>query len=160
MLNTEACAGVFNFEEHGVVLGNWERGELYSTDILEDLNNWVGGWVDWNLALDLQGGPNWVGNYVDSPIIVDAEKDVFYKQPMFYHLGHFSKFVIPDSVRVEMTSDPQNRLEYIAFQRPDGKMVAIFLNKTEHTIPIQIFDVHVGFLSMKVPARGIQTYIW
>lgn len=28
-------------------------------------------------------------NFVDSPIIVDITKDVFYKQPMFYHLGHF-----------------------------------------------------------------------
>lgn len=55
----------------------------------QDLNNWVGAWVDWNLALDLQGGPNWVGNFVDSPIIVDSVNDVFYKQPMFYHLGHF-----------------------------------------------------------------------
>ena len=47
------------------------------------------GWTDWNLALDLEGGPNWSKNYVDSPIIVDSSKDVFYKQPMFYHLGHF-----------------------------------------------------------------------
>lgn len=35
MLYTEACSGVFIFEDHGVVLGSWERGELYSTDILE-----------------------------------------------------------------------------------------------------------------------------
>lgn len=30
------------------------------------------GWVDWNIALDMQGGPNWSKNYVDAPIIVDA----------------------------------------------------------------------------------------
>ncbi|XP_071845154.1 lysosomal acid glucosylceramidase-like [Apostichopus japonicus] len=160
MLNSEACAGVFFFEGDDVILGSWERGELYSQDILEDLNNWVGAWVDWNLALDLQGGPNWVGNFVDSPIIVDSVNDVFYKQPMFYHLGHFSKFVPPGSVRVEMTAGRPTRLQYIAFQRPDGKMVAIFLNKTERTIQMQIFDVSVGFLSMEVSARGIQTYIW
>lgn len=47
------------------------------------------GWTDWNLALDMEGGPNWSKNYVDSPVIVDSSKDVFYKQPMFYHLGHF-----------------------------------------------------------------------
>lgn len=38
----------------------------------QDTNNWCGGWVDWNLVLDLQGGPNWVANYVDAPIIVNA----------------------------------------------------------------------------------------
>ena len=55
----------------------------------QDLNHWVTGWLDWNLALDMNGGPNWANNQVDSPIIVDAERDLFYKQPMFYHLGHF-----------------------------------------------------------------------
>lgn len=49
----------------------------------------VVGWTDWNLALNPEGGPNWVRNFVDSPIIVDIHKDTFYKQPMFYHLGHF-----------------------------------------------------------------------
>ena len=48
--------------------------------ILQNLSHWSAGWVDWNLALNLQGGPNWVKNFVDSPIIVDAENGVFYKQ--------------------------------------------------------------------------------
>lgn len=49
----------------------------------------MSGWVDWNLALDQGGGPNWAKNFVDSPIIVNADDDEFYKQPMFYHIGHF-----------------------------------------------------------------------
>ena len=56
---------------------------------MQNLNNHVTGWTDWNLALDLEGGPSWVKNYVDSPIIVDGSQGVFYKQPMFYHMGHF-----------------------------------------------------------------------
>jgi hypothetical protein len=28
----------------------------------------------------MEGGPNWVKNFVDSPIIVDSEHNVFYKQ--------------------------------------------------------------------------------
>ena len=57
--------------------------------LLQNLNHFVVGWTDWNLALDLEGGPNWVKNYVDSPIIVDTSEGIFYKQPMFYHMGHF-----------------------------------------------------------------------
>lgn len=49
----------------------------------------VGGWTDYNLCLDLQGGPSWVDNYLDAPIIVNATGDEFYKQPMYYFLGHF-----------------------------------------------------------------------
>lgn len=55
----------------------------------KDLNHYVVGWTDWNLALDHIGGPNWVKNYVDSAIIVDAGLDVFYKQPTFYSVAHF-----------------------------------------------------------------------
>nr|XP_025970929.1 glucosylceramidase-like [Dromaius novaehollandiae] len=97
LLSTEASTGSY-FWEPRVVLGGWERGSQYSHSILSNLNNYVTGWTDWNLALDLQGGPNWSKNYVDSPIIVDGSKDIFYKQPMFYHLGHFSKF-IPEGSR-------------------------------------------------------------
>ena len=48
--------------------------------LTQDLSNWSTGWVDWNLALNMEGGPNWVKNFVDSPIIVDAENGLFYKQ--------------------------------------------------------------------------------
>ncbi|XP_068024979.1 lysosomal acid glucosylceramidase-like isoform X3 [Melanerpes formicivorus] len=88
LLYTEACSGFLTFR-FSVSLGCWERGVHYSHSILTVLNHFVAGWTDWNLALDLKGGPNWVKNYVDSPVIVDSSKDVFYKQPMFYHLGHF-----------------------------------------------------------------------
>lgn len=59
----------------------------------QDLNHFVAGWTDWNLCLDERGGPNWVDNFVDSPIIVNGRRDEFYKQPMFYALGHF-RYVI------------------------------------------------------------------
>ena len=53
------------------------------------MQNWVTGWTDWNIALNMSGGPNWVNNNVDSPIIVNTEKNEFYKQPMYYVMGHF-----------------------------------------------------------------------
>lgn len=63
--------------------------ELSSLTPHQDLNHYVVGWTDWNLALDHVGGPNWVKNYVDSAVIVDAQRDVFYKQPTFYSVAHF-----------------------------------------------------------------------
>ncbi len=74
-----------------VLLGDWHRGETYLDNMIEDVNHWSVGWTDWNLALDMEGGPNWTENFVDSPIIVDADAGVFYKQPMFYALGHVTR---------------------------------------------------------------------
>ncbi|CAG9791614.1 unnamed protein product [Diatraea saccharalis] len=69
----------------------------------QDLNHNVVGWIDWNLCLNSQGGPNWVDNFVDSPVIVFPEKKEFVKQPMYYALGHFSKFLPRGSQRIKVT---------------------------------------------------------
>ncbi|KFV63808.1 Glucosylceramidase, partial [Dryobates pubescens] len=131
LLYTEACSGFLTFR-FSVSLGCWERGVHYSHSILTVLNHFVAGWTDWNLALDLKGGPNWVKNYVDSPVIVDSSKDVFYKQPMFYHLGHFSKFIPEGSQRVGLHSSRRCltcQLQHVAALRPDGALVLVVLNK-------------------------------
>ncbi|OXB52248.1 hypothetical protein ASZ78_016165, partial [Callipepla squamata] len=123
-----------------------------------DLNHHVTGWTDWNLALDLEGGPNWSRNYVDSPVIVDRARGVFYKQPMFYHMGHFrwgrggggagrgrghgggappppprSKFIPEGSVRVGLRVSARGgrcALEHTALLRPDGSAVLVLLNRS------------------------------
>lgn len=95
------------------------------------MRNWVGGWIDWNLCLDLTGGPNWAGLKADAAILVNSLKDEFFKQPIYYAIGHLSKFVPPDSVRIDMhvkEYSPRN-LQHVAFQRPDRAIVVIFLNR-------------------------------
>ncbi|ETE59934.1 Glucosylceramidase, partial [Ophiophagus hannah] len=161
LIATEACAGSF-FWEQDVILGSWDRGEDYSHSILENLNHHVIGWIDWNLALDLQGGPNWVKNYVDSPIIVDASSDIFYKQPMFYHLGHFSKFIVEGSQCVGLTVAKTYfscNLEHVAVLRPDGSAVVVVLNRSSFNLTFGISD-SVGLISAQIPANSIQTYLW
>ncbi len=73
MLNTEACTGYLHELPYvkPVDLGSWYRAELYAHNIIEDLNHWLSGWVEWNLVLNEAGGPNWAGNMVDAPIIVN-----------------------------------------------------------------------------------------
>ncbi|XP_053866678.1 lysosomal acid glucosylceramidase-like [Malaclemys terrapin pileata] len=162
ILATEACTGS-HFWERDVILGCWDRGNQYSYSILTNLNNFVTGWIDWNLALDLQGGPNWVQNLVDSPVIVDRKKDLFYKQPMFYHMGHFSKFVPEGSQRVGLVVSKKSckcSMEYAAFLRPDGAAVLVVLNRYSTDVPFGISDPGVGFMEVVAPADSIQTYLW
>ncbi|XP_062897827.1 lysosomal acid glucosylceramidase isoform X1 [Mobula hypostoma] len=156
---TEACNG--NIPWNSVVeLGSWKRGARYSQDIIEDLNNFVTGWTDWNLALDLQGGPNWVKNFVDSPIIVDRAKDLFYKQPTFYHMAHFSKFVLEGSQRVGLDLSMKTELNTVAFLQPDGTAVVIVLNWTPNDVDFLIWDPENGYIRAHSPADSIQTYLW
>lgn len=92
------------------------------------MNNFFAGWTDWNMALDLQGGPTYISNYCDAPIIVNATGQEFLKQPMFYALGHFSKFVPKDSQKV-LVSEVSNDVFTTGFKRPDGGVVIVILNR-------------------------------
>lgn len=156
---TEACAGSAPWDK-GVRLGCWERGNEYSRRIIEDLNYYVTGWTDWNLALDVGGGPTWVGNTVDSPIIVDVEKDVFYKQPTFYHLAHFSKFIPPGAQRVGLDANQKSSLESVAFLCPDDSAVLVVLNRDSQDVAFSISDPSLGMIRTVAPADSIQTYVW
>ncbi|KAI8774774.1 glucosylceramidase [Biomphalaria glabrata] len=160
LFGTEACEGSMPWQMK-VDLGAWDRAVSYARDIIIDLNNWVTGWTDWNLALDLTGGPNWVSNYVDSPIIVNYEKNEFYKQPMYYILGHFSKYVVPDSIGLNVNSPAHKPLvEITAFLRPDKSVVVVILNLGYQPETIELTDDVTGYIPLTIPGNSIQTVVW
>ncbi|XP_050045342.1 lysosomal acid glucosylceramidase-like [Dermacentor andersoni] len=168
ILATEACTGYKITTVNKVKLGSWDRAEQYASDILEDLNHGVGGWTDWNLILNTEGGPTWVGNYVDAPIIVNATAEEFYKQPMYYAMGHFSKFIPRGSIRVDSSLEQNDilgffgkELEHTAFLRPDSAVAVIVLNKGNSETTLHIKDVVNGVSFQKViKKRSITTLIW
>ena len=65
----------------------------YARDIIGGMNNWVEGWIDWNMVLDTQGGPNLAKNWCVAPVIVDVENDEVYYTPLYDVMKHFSKFI-------------------------------------------------------------------
>ena len=93
------------------------------------LNHWVCGWIDWNLALNTDGGPTYLHNYLDAAIIVNATANEFYKQPIFYALAHLSKFVPPGSKRIQLTSTTDSGIDNVAFLRPDNIVAVVLLNR-------------------------------
>ncbi|CAG2059122.1 unnamed protein product, partial [Timema podura] len=160
LLYTEACITHISTQVP-VYLGSWSRGERYMSSIIEVTNHWVVGWVDWNLVLDLDGGPNWANNTVDAPIIVNATADEFYKQPMFYALAHFSKFVPPGSVHIGLeTENNSNFIENVAFVTEDGLKVIILQNKGYTNQSVVIRDADKGDLLVEAPSRSMHTIIY
>ncbi|GLV40112.1 Glucocerebrosidase 1a [Carabus blaptoides fortunei] len=158
MLNTEACIGDKPFQKK-VDLGSWARGEMYAYDIIEDLNHWVSGWLDWNMALDETGGPTYINNNVDSPIIVNKTAQEFYKQPMFYALGHFSKFIPPGSIRIK-SSVSTGDLKITAFLRPDNGISLIVFNDKNRDMNITISDISKGTFIITAMKHSITTVLY
>ncbi|XP_044265543.1 lysosomal acid glucosylceramidase-like [Tribolium madens] len=160
IISTEASCG-FASKSEAVLLGSWNRGEAYAIDIMEDLQNWVVGWVDWNMCLNQEGGPTYIDNFVDAPIIVNASANEFYKNPMFYALGHFSKFLPVGSIRVDSKTDlDQDEVMVVAFQRPDDGITVIILNKKEEPISVSLFDETRGAATINISQKSVNSILY
>ncbi|KAG2798490.1 hypothetical protein PC129_g20557 [Phytophthora cactorum] len=168
MLGTEACEGFLPGiigTGKGPALDNpkkaWKRAQNYARDIIENSNNMAAGWVDWNLFLDTDGGPNWAKNMVDAPILVDEQNGAeFYKQPMFYIMGHFSKFVPPGSKRIEFPkTETLSDFHRCAFVTPDNQIVMQFLNRDDDPVTISVKQTDSNTFTLTLPANSMQTVI-
>lgn len=101
----------------------------YARDIIGCLNNWVDGWVDWNMVLDKQGGPNWFKNWCVAPVIVDPENDEVYFTPLYYTMVHFSKYIRPGAQVIDVNNTSED-LQVTAARNPDGTIAVVVFNPT------------------------------
>jgi glucosylceramidase len=151
LLFTEGC------QEGGPHHGSWELGERYARSIINDLNRWTVGWIDWNLLLDMQGGPNHVGNLCSAPILADAGSDQLHLQSSYFYLGHFARFARPGACRV-LCAATREQLPCTAFVNPDGSTATVVMNAGEDAID---FTLTVGAQRAlaTLPPRSIATYV-
>ena len=121
------------------------------------MNNWVDGWVDWNMVLDKQGGPNWFKNWCVAPIIVDPESDEVYFTPIYYTMSHFSKFVRPGAVRIGIETSDKELLS-TAFSNPDGSIAVVLFNEKEDK---KTFTISLGekAVTVAISGKAIQTVL-
>lgn len=157
--------------EGGARPGAWFTGERYAHNIINDLNNGCHGWIDWNIALDLSGGPNHVGNLCDAPVLVDTQKGRAYYQSSFYYIGHFSKFIKPGAQRLAVRMDSWmvpaavdgrmgNTMESLAVRNPDGTISLVVCNRTEADMVYRLQLSGSGEEhTLLCPPRGIQTLL-
>ncbi len=129
----------------------------YANDIIGCLNNFVDGWIDWNMVLDRQGGPNWFKNWCIAPVIVDTEKDEVYFTPLYYVMSHFSKFMRPNAVKIGCEID-NKELVATAVKNPDGTIAVVVFNPTEikHSLEIQLNNKKTIF---SIDANALQTIV-
>lgn len=129
----------------------------YARDIIGCMNNWVDGWVDWNMVLDKKGGPNWFENWCIAPVIVDPAADEVYFTPLYYIMSHFSKYVRPGAKRIKHTSN-DTELQCTAVLNPDNSIAVIVFNPTEKA---KVFDITLGnhTKQIRISPQALQTIV-
>lgn len=129
----------------------------YARDIIGCLNNWVDGWIDWNMVLDRQGGPNWFENWCVAPVIVDPDADEVYFTPLYYTMAHFSKYIRPGAEVIGVENTDAD-LMVTAAQNPDGSIAVVLFNEGEKA---KDFTLILGeeSVNVKISQQAIQTII-
>lgn len=128
LIFTEGCVETSASDFKGI--GSYSSFLRYLESYLKDLNNGCTAFFDWNLILDLKGGPNHVGNYCEALLM--EEGDTLHFLPSYYAVYHLAHFIKRDAKTLYLTSsDPA--LICAGVINPNGEKVYSFLNKGDPT---------------------------
>ena len=127
--------------------------ERYGKEIIGDFSNFTSAFCDWNLLLSENGGPSHNRNaettssagviYEDkscgcyAPVLFDTKNQELIFTPIYYYIGHFSKYVQVGAKRIATTKYDE-RLSVIAFKNPDNSIVLVIMNTADQTMPAVI----------------------
>jgi glucosylceramidase len=131
---TEGCAESFNASRYNA----WVLGEEYGRSMINDFNNGMVGFTDWNIILDETGGPNHVQNFCFAPVHGDTKTGQLIYTNSYYYIGHFSRFITPGAKRISSTAS-RSQLLTTAFRNEDGKTVVIVMNQGGAKFPYYLW---------------------
>ena len=132
----------------------------YASYIIDGLNHWLTGYIDWNAVLDSVGGPSHVKNYCGAMLMVDYKNDILYFTPYYYVLKQFSRSMRPgDTVLGIKDSKIQGfeDLKICAVAKQDGSYAINILN-TGDAVSVLL---HIGEYTADIhmPANSVKTII-
>lgn len=129
----------------------------YAQYIIDGVNHWMTGYIDWNCVLDSIGGPTHVLNHCGAQVMVDYNNDIIYFTPYHYAFRHFSRSMRPGDKVVGVSMLKENPdLHVCAVKKADGSYAINMLNKAHEP---QSFNLQLGeyFATIHLPANSIET---
>jgi glucosylceramidase len=145
--------------------GKWSEdfGDNLSWQIFNLLigapRNWAKNVLMWNIALDENGGPTNGGcENCRGVVTINQATGEVTKNVEYYAIGHASKFVEADAVRIASTTYPGS-IETIAYKNFDHSIVLIALNPSEKVQEFQVNERGV-FFTYTLPPKSAVTFTW
>lgn len=113
------------------------NAERLAHDMIGNMNAGMCAFYDWNILLNSEGGPNHTGNFCDAPYLFDVKTGVLEERKSLRYYWHFSHFIQSGAVRLA-TTRYTDKLDFTAWENPDGTKVFIILNKSEDEQKVHI----------------------
>lgn len=160
ILYDEMSFGVF---EPTLYPGSWSVGEQLITFLMGILQHDVAGYIDWNMILDSKGGPAYLGETLDAFIFANENYTAFYKQPLYYVMAHFARFIPACSIRIDsmFVGPSKSRVETVAYRRPDRRISVILYNKDDTiAVPITLIDATQRKTNLLLKPKSLNTFIY
>lgn len=140
-------------------------GEFWGNMIINDLKNWVSGWIYWNMILDQEGGPWLVSPEHGDPeknaqhpvVIINRNTGKVTYTGLYYYLAHFSKFVRPGAYRINCTGGLPS-LNFVGFKNTDGSIVLNVINNGDEATCKVSWNKKMAIQKFK--ANSITTLKW
>jgi glucosylceramidase len=147
----------------------------YARDLIDGLNHWYIGFIDWNAVLNKDGGPGHIVNSVAAPIMVDTSANTVYMSPTYYIIRQISQFIRPQAQVLTTTLNVASNvgttdydgqptqdgqaLHVTAAQNTDNSIAIVIFNETNAAIP---YSVVIGSQSItgSSPSQSVQTLVW
>lgn len=168
LLGTEATLEAPDRQHIGT--SPWKEAQKYSVDIIGDLNAGATGWIEWNVLLDMSGGPTCIGptgndyctpivGHCDAPILADTKNQTIEIRDTFWNMAHFSRFIPRGSKHIDITGAVDTNTTFVATSviTTDSKVVVVALNTDgSNTVDYQL-DLGGAYASLSIPPHSIQT---
>jgi len=121
-------------------------------------NNWSRTAFEWNLATDPNWGPHTQGGCTDCKGGVTISGNSVTRNQGYYIIGHFSKFVKSNAVRIGASSNHGNLIT-TAFKNPDGSKVVEVLNNSGGSLTFRVVWNNASF-TYTLTASSVVTFTW
>ncbi len=131
--------------------------------VLGVTRNWGKTVVNWNLALDPNGGPHNGGCDTCTGVLTVGPGDTFSQSAEYFTLGHLARFVAPGAERIASTSFGttgwNGQIMDVAFRNRDGSTALVVHNENDDP---RTFAVAQGGSSFDytLPGGALATFVW
>lgn len=127
--------------------------------VVQNMRNGGETTINWNLALDQNGGPHQGGCTTRCNGVVEIANGNVTRGAEYYVLGHLTKFIKPGATRIGSTSQGNGGVENVAFQNPDGSRAAYVVNTATSAQRFSITE-NGKSLAYTLPAGAVATFVW